>query len=102
MEVFKTYLFFEGFDEGHPHLVETIFHEGAWWLVGSWLQHHATQTRVPERIVRLTGLQFEEVQGQPYRFLLNNGLPKPVLDGEARAGYVVAMYPGLGRTTEPT
>lgn len=102
MEVFKTLLFFEGFDEGHAYHVPTIEHDGAWWLVGSWLEHHATQTRVPERIVRLTGLLFQEVRGHPYRFVLNNPLPKSVLDGEELPGYVVAMYPGLDQMKGPT
>jgi hypothetical protein len=101
MEVFKTYLFFEDSDEGHAQLVDTIFHEDSWWLVGSWLAHAPTRTRVPERIVRLSGLRFQEVKGQPFRFLLNNPLPKSVLDGESQAGYVVAMYPGLSGGSPP-
>ena len=101
MDVLKTYLFFKGFDEGFPHLIDTIFHEGAWWLVGSWLVANATGERVPERLVRLTGLRFEEASGQRWRFLLNNPLPKSVLDGEARDGYVVANYQALSRGKPP-
>ncbi len=96
MDVFKTHLFFEDHDQGFPYLIDTIQYEEGWWLVGSWLVHNATQERIPERLVRLTGLRFQEVHGQPYRFLLNNSLPKSVLDGEERDGYVVATYPALG------
>jgi hypothetical protein len=98
MDVFKTYLFFEGFDEGSSYLIDTIFLDGAWWLVGSWLEARATQERVPERLVRLSGLPHETVSGQRWRFLLNNPLPKSVLDGKARDGYVVANYRTLAHT----
>ena len=101
MDVFKTHLFFEGFDEGSPYLIDTIFLGGEWWLVGSWLQANATGERVPERLVRLTGLPHQEASGQRYRFLLNNSLPKPVLDGEARDGFVVANYQALARSLAP-
>lgn len=97
MKVVKTYLFFEGFEEGVPHLIDTIFVAGAWWLVGSWLVANATGERVPERLVRLTGLRHERASGQRWRFVLNNSLPKSVLDGEARSGYVVANYQALAR-----
>jgi len=93
MEVFKTYLFFSGHDEGHPYLIDTIQHEGAWWLVASWLQSNATAEKIPERLVRLTGLRFQEVENQPYRFFLNNALPKSVLDGKPQDGYVIAVHP---------
>lgn len=101
MDVVKTYLFFEGFDEGSAYLIDTIFLAGAWWLVGSWLVANATGERVPERLVRLTGLPHEEVSGQRHRFLLTNSLPKSVLDGEARDGYVAASYQALARSQPP-
>ncbi len=101
MEVFKTYLFFEGHDEGSPYLIDTISLEGQWRLVGSWLAPNTKGARVPEKLVRLTGLQFQEVQGQPFRFLLNNVLPKSVLDGGAQDGYVVATYQALAGGLEP-
>ena len=101
MEVFKTYLFFSDHDQGHPYLIDTILHEGSWWLVASWLQAHATGERVPERLVRLSGLQYQEVEGQPYRFLLNNSIPKAVLDGKEQGEYVVAAYPTLAQIPGP-
>jgi hypothetical protein len=95
MDVFKTYLFFEGFNDGSPYLIDTIFLDDTWWLVGSWLVPNATGEQVPERLVRLNGLPHEKASGQRWRFLLNNPLPKSVLDGEARNGYVVANYQAL-------
>jgi hypothetical protein len=97
MKVVKTYLFFEDFDEGSPYLIDTIFLHSAWWLVGSWLVANDTGARTPERPVRLSGLPHERVSGHRYQFLLNNSLPKSVLDGEARDGYVVANYQALSR-----
>jgi hypothetical protein len=100
MKVLKTYLFFEGFDGGFPYLIDTICFNGAWWLVGSWLVANATGERTPERLVRLTGLPHEKASGQEWAFLLNNSLPKSVLDGQARDGYVVADYQVLARSRE--
>lgn len=82
MEIFKTYLFFANYDEGYPHLVDTIHHDGFWWLVASWLESNDTGSRVPERLVRLSGLRYQEADEQPYRFLLNEAIPKSVFDGE--------------------
>lgn len=93
MKVFKTYLFFSGHDEGHPYLVDTISYQGVWWLVASWLQSNVTAEKIPENLIRLTGLQFQEVESQPYRFLLNNALPKSVFDGMPQGGYVLAVHP---------
>ena len=96
LEVFKTHLYLD--DDlalAEPYLIETIFHEGAWWLVSEWIIQYATRERAPLRLVRLTGLSFEEVAGKPYRFELHTPIPKSVLDGQAQAGYVVATNPVL-------
>lgn len=97
IETFKTFMFFEGFDEGNSYLTDTIWHEGAWWLVAKTFEHTATKERIPDRIVRLTGLRFQETQGEKYRFLLNNAMPKSVFDGVPQEGYVIASYPGLAQ-----
>lgn len=102
MDVFKTYLFFAGYDEGHPYLIDTISLGGQWWLVGSWLEPHAAGEKIPERLVRLTGLRFQEVEGRPYRFLLNNTLPKRLLEGEEVDGYVTAPYLTILSAKGPT
>ena len=95
MEVFKTYLLFEDPDEDQPYLVDTIFHDGAWWLVASWSVLQATKARAPEKLIRLSGLHYEEVKGQRYRFRLHNPIPKSVFDGQAQDGYVIAMNQAL-------
>lgn len=93
MEVFKTYLFFQGYDEGHSYLIDTIYFEEEWWLVGDWLQSNDTGEKFPATMVRLSGLQFQEVNKERYRFLLNNSLPKSLLNGEPHEGYVTRKYP---------
>lgn len=102
MEVFKTRLFFSDFDHGRDYLIDTIELDGAWWLVGSWLESNATGERVPERLVRLSGLAFEQVTHPHYRFVLERLLPKAALDGKALDGFVVANYPVLARSPAPS
>jgi hypothetical protein len=95
MEVFKTLLFFSDFDQDYPHLVKTIRVGNSWWLIGKWLEVIATGERIPERLVRLDGLPHQEVENQPYRFVLNAPIPKAVLDGEDREGFVTATHPAV-------
>lgn len=102
MEVEKTILFFSDSDDGYVYLIDTIFWQGQWWLVARWLQSNDTGERVPERLVRLTGLSYQDEPGGPARFVLNGGIPKAVLDGEEREGYVVATYPLLAHSQPPS
>lgn len=96
MEIFKTCITFIGYDEGYFFLADTIFYENQWWLVPTWLEANNKSEKIPERLVRLTGLRYQEVDGMPYRFLLNIAIPKSVFDGEEEEeGYVVANYPVL-------
>ena len=95
MKTFKTYLFFSGYDEGTPYLIDTIFYENAWWLVASWIESNNKSEKIPERLVQLTGLRYQEVHEGNHRFVLNNSIPKSVFDGKEQEGYVVANYPVL-------
>jgi len=93
METFKTMVFLG--DHGKPQFIDTIWHEGHWWLVATWLQHHTTGHRIPERIIQMDGmvLRFQEVQNPDYRFLVNNSIPISVFDGEPQTEYVVSTHP---------
>ena len=95
MDTVKTLITFSGFDEGYFHLVDTVWHDGAWWLVATKLKDPSTGHEVPERIVRLTGLRYQEAQGQPYRFVLNSAVPISVFEGTPHDKYVVAYFPAL-------
>ena len=103
MEIFKTYLFFSDYDQGHSYLIDTIQHEGQWWLVGSWIEAPATRERVPERLILLDGfhVRYEEVRRKEYRFSLQNSIPKAVLDGKEQGEYVVAVFPALAHIQGP-
>ena len=78
MKIFKTYMFFSDHDQGQSYLIDTIRHEGAWWLVASWLQSNDTGDKYPGRLIRLSGLRYQEVDSEPYRFLLNNSLKRTI------------------------
>ena len=102
MDVCKTLAFFSDHELGARHLIDTIFYEGRWWLVGTWLQSTTTGDRVPETLVLLDALDHREIEEKPYRFVLNNEIPRAALRGEAREGYVVATYRVLDDTRGPT
>ena len=102
MDVCKTFAFFSDHEQGSPHLIDTIFYEDRWWLVGTWLESNATGDRVPETLVLLDTLRHREIEGKPYRFALKPEIPKSVLRGEAREGYVVATYQVLDGSRGPT
>ncbi len=102
MDVCKTFAFISDTDEVSPHLIDTIFYEDRWWLVGTWLESNATGDRVPETLVLLDALHHQEIEEKPYRFALKPAIPRSVLRGEAQEGYVVAMYQVLYDTQEPT
>lgn len=91
MDVFKTRVFFDELKED-SHLVDTIWHEGAWWLVGKWISVIATGERMPDVLVRLTGLPHHETTDPQYRFFLHIQLPKRALEGEKTDGFVVARH----------
>ena len=101
MEVFKTYLFINDLDDGVPFLADTIWYEGAWWIVASWLKSRTTESRIPERLVRPINSRFHEVGDHTHRFLLNHSVPKSVLDGVAHEEYVLSNYPVLSGIQEP-
>ena len=95
-------MFFSDHDQGHPYLIDTIEHEGEWWLVASWLEPNEGGELIPGRLVRLSGLQYQEETAGDYRFLLNNSIPKSVFDGEEHTGYVTLNYPGLSDIQGPS
>lgn len=94
MEVFKTLGSFEGHDEGQLQLLDTIMHDGEWWLVASWLGRGNTK-EIPERIIKLGGLKtrYQELTGEQYRFILNNAIPYSLFRGVPQEGYILAIHP---------
>jgi len=102
METVKTYLFISDLEPGLPRLVDTIWHEGHWWLVAKWLRPHDGSEDIPQRLVRLDEMQPQEIEGQPFRFLLPQPIPRSVFEQTSPAGYVVALHPAaLSHTRGP-
>lgn len=102
MEVFKTMAYVD--DDlalASPIFLDTICHEGIWWLVPAWGVLHSGGGPEPEIVVLLTGLSHEEVHGLQYRFRLHNPIPKSVLEGKAQAGYVVEKNPKFAPIQTP-
>lgn len=80
--ILKTLLGFPGGSE--LFLCDTIEHEGALWLVPEWLEAPDLKVRKPVRIIRLSGLEYQQFQNpHPADFLLNDPIPKDVFEGRA-------------------
>ncbi|MCL6484019.1 MAG: hypothetical protein I4O49_07515 [Janthinobacterium lividum] len=103
MEVFKTLGSFEGHDEGYLQLLDTVMHDGAWWLVATWLALGNTKVS-PERIIKLGGpkTSFHEVTGEQYRFVLTNAIPHSLFEGTHHDGYESLIHPAAISAAGPT
>jgi hypothetical protein len=81
VKVFKTFVS----TEGSPDIFEmdTIEHEGKKWLVPEWLEAPTLGWKKPARIICLDKLAYQKApEGFGARFVLNNPIPKAVLNGE--------------------
>lgn len=103
MEVFKTLGSFEVHDEGYMQLLDTVLHDGAWWLVATWLSRGNTKVH-PERIIKLGGpnTRFQEATGEPFRFILTNAIPHSLFEGTPHAGYEMMIHPAAALADGPT
>lgn len=81
--------------------LSVIEHEGALWIVTGWLQHKSRPVRRPIRLIRLTGLLYEEASLRDHNadYLVSRPIPRAVLDGlvppEKADGFVVLDTPDL-------
>ena len=73
-------------------ITDAIYYKNAWWLVLAWTDDPSTGQEVPARLVQMSSLVYQEVQGLPYRFVVNTEFPKAVFDGEQTTGFVVEDY----------
>ena len=67
--------------DGDIQSMDTIEHEGAFWLVPEWLDFPARGISMPRRIVSLATLRHERMSGKP-DFLVSDPVPRFVFDGE--------------------
>lgn len=75
-------------EKGFVMQMDTIEHEGFWWLVAEWLVSNDTGEKVPWRLVRPTAQAFLETESAAHRFRLESAVPRRALDGEQTDGYV--------------
>lgn len=92
--IFKTMLG----SGGQMLIVDTIEHESELWLVPQWLGAPGQKWQMPRHIVRLTGRQYQTFSPDsqyPADYLLNEPIPKSVLDGQESDGWIVVTGPDL-------
>lgn len=98
-KILKTLAFFSDIKNGIIYRVDTIEYKGTYWLVPGWLDNPAGGWRIPERIIRLDILPYQESPGGPADFVLNSGIPKSVFDGqiqpEQEGQYIVIERPDI-------
>jgi len=76
-------------------ICDTISYEGDLWLVPEWLSPNNEEWQTPKRMIRVTNLVQEDTS-ESYKFdlVLNEPLPKSVLDGETVDNWKVLEEPG--------
>ena len=78
--------------------VDTVFYENAFWLVPNWLGNPVERWQMPRYTIRLTGHAYQEFgpdSDYPADFLLNEPIPKAVLDGEKESGWIIQTAPDI-------
>jgi hypothetical protein len=98
-----------GSDDGTIYTVDVIEYQSGLWLVVLWRVNPTLGLQKPERIIRLDILPHQDL-GEPgfgpHRFVLNEPIPKAVLDGttppEQAHGFVVIDRPDITFPIEPT
>lgn len=94
-EIRKTLVFHE---DGNAFLhVDTVEHEGQWWLVPRWLIQAGTGSRQPERMIAISQFKYQKsifpgcywaITQQLPRFLFDHHDPQKI-----DAKYVVLLAP---------
>jgi hypothetical protein len=97
MKIYTTALVVQG--DSAVSLCDTIFYEGKFWLVNTWLHLRERPVQVPERIVCLSDLPHQK-SGSPSRdFVLNDPIPIAVFDvqnpPQSISGYTVIDCPEI-------
>jgi hypothetical protein len=98
MKIFKTAVYFSDCQESKIYRVDTIEYEGMFWLVPEWNDFPEAGVTMPDRIICLDGLVHQETSPDAaVQFVLNNGIPRSVYDGQIPIGdkYVVIKNPDI-------
>lgn len=75
-------MFFSDVPDGKLYKVDTIEHQGKMWIVSEWLDNPLAGLRKPTRIILLDLLPHQKSSGGPADFVLNDGMPKYIFDGQ--------------------
>ena len=100
MNILKTLLSITDDLSGHVYQMDTIYHEGQWWLVPEWIVKNETGQKTPLRLVRPVGGLLADAE--PPQGFSANSVPKAALDGVPTSGYVVADDLALYNIQGPT
>ena len=101
MKIYKTMVAISGDPEyrGQILRMDTIQYEGKMWLVAMWLDSQSRGYSTPERIICLDTLPHQISRLGYVDFVLNDPLPKSVLDGhipeKSEFEYVVVERPDI-------
>lgn len=72
--------------------VDGMLYENKLWLVPKWLDYPLEKMSKPERMIRFDVLPFDQLQENSlHDFLLQEPIPKAVLDGETTDGFEVLL-----------
>lgn len=72
--------------------VDGLRYEDNLWLVPKWLDYPLEKMSKPERMIRFDNLPHQELSGNSaHDFLLQQPIPKAVLDGETTEGFEVRL-----------
>ena len=76
--------------------VDTISYRGQNWLVPYWLNKRGEEGRTPERMILLDSIPHQMTPDAPnHDFLVNNPIPRSVLEGKSTDGYDVIELPDM-------
>jgi len=97
LKIYKTMVYFSDDTHGNIYKVDTIEYEGKYWLVPEWLESPQEGLTMPKRIILLETLQHQKnIGGAISDFVLNDGIPKAVFDGEQAGGiYIIIENPDI-------
>jgi hypothetical protein len=70
-------------DDGSIFQSDVIEHEGSFWLVPEWLDVPGRGVTMPRRIVSMATVRYQRTPGAHREFVVNDPIPKAVLDGRA-------------------
>jgi len=83
----REFIALVGSDDGVIYQIDAIEHKGKLWLVPHWIESPTEGLKRPTRIIRMDQLKYQKLPSGDARgnYLLNEPVPKSVLDGTASA-----------------